>query len=41
MPRQARGFAAGEYYHVMVRGINKQAIFHDDKDRQRYLETMW
>ena len=40
MPRQARCFEEGEYFHVMVRGINRQDIFYDDEDRQRFLETM-
>ena len=40
MPRKARQYTAGDYYHIMVRGINKQDIFHDDEDRQRYLDTM-
>lgn len=40
MPRRARSFSEGEYSHVMVRGINKENIFYDDEDRQRYLETM-
>ena len=40
MPRQARYFSESEYYHVMIRGINKQDIFYDDEDRERFLETM-
>ena len=40
MPRKARCYNAGEYYHVIVRGINKQDIFRDEKDRRRFLETM-
>ena len=40
MPRQARGFSEGEYFHVMVRGINRQDIFFDDDDRRRFLETI-
>jgi len=27
----------GEYYHIYLRGNNKQLIFHDDKDRVRFL----
>ena len=40
MPRQARCFSESEYYHVMIRGINKQDIFYDDEKRERYSETM-
>ena len=40
MPRQARCFSESEYYHVMIRGINKQDIFYDDEDRERFSETM-
>lgn len=29
--------AKGEYYHVYLRGNNKQVIFHDDHDRARFL----
>ena len=28
---------ADEYYHIYNRGIHKQSIFHDDKDRARFL----
>ena len=40
MPRQARCYNGGEYFHVMVRGNNRQNIFLDDEDRQRFLDTM-
>lgn len=30
-------FAPGEYYHLMVRGNNKQDIFCNDADRSRFL----
>lgn len=40
MPRQARCFSESEYYHVMIRGNNKQDIFYDDEDRERFSETM-
>ncbi len=33
-------FAPGEYYHLMVRGNNKQDIFYDDSDRFRFLFLM-
>ena len=40
MPRQARLDVAGALHHIMVRGINKTAIFEDDKDRIRFLERL-
>jgi putative transposase len=30
----------GAVYHVMTRGINRQAIFHADHDRTAYLEKL-
>lgn len=40
MPRVARKKSESGIYHVIVRGINRQDIFHDDEDRQRYLDTL-
>jgi REP element-mobilizing transposase RayT len=40
MPRSARKRSETGIYHVMVRGINRQEIFHDDEDCQKYLETL-
>ena len=40
MPRQARLDVPGALHHIMVRGINKAAIFDDDQDRQRFLERL-
>ena len=34
MPRQARLDASGTLHHVMIRGIERSAIFKDDQDRQ-------
>ena len=30
----------GALHHIMVRGINKLAIFEDDQDRARFLERL-
>jgi putative transposase len=38
MPRRARLDATGALHHIMVRGINKSAIFDDDQDRTKFLE---
>lgn len=40
MPRKPRLDAPGALHHIMVRGINKAAIFSDDQDRQRFLERL-
>lgn len=37
MPRKPREKSSTGIYHVMVRGINKQDIFHCDKDREKYM----
>lgn len=40
MPRQARLNIPGVLYHIMTRGIEKRAVFHDDSDRQDFLERL-
>ncbi len=40
MPRSARKKSSTGIYHVMVRGINKQQIFHDERDYSKYLEII-
>jgi REP element-mobilizing transposase RayT len=40
MPRQARLDALGALHHIIVRGINKAAIFRDDQDKTRFLERL-
>ena len=40
MPRQARLDAPGALHHIMVRGIDRAAIFKDDQDRARFLERL-
>lgn len=40
MPRHAREKSRTGIYHIMVRGINRQDIFHDVVDYQRYLDTI-
>ena len=37
MPRSARKRSASGIYHIMLRGINRQDIFHDEDDKQRFL----
>jgi len=40
MPRKARIDAPGALHHVIFRGIERQAIFGDDKDRENFLERL-
>lgn len=40
MPRQARLDIPGALHHIMVRGINKSAIFEDDRDRVQFLNRL-
>ena len=40
MPRAKRHLVNGGLYHIMIRGVNKQIIFNDDKDRQMFIRTM-
>ena len=40
MPRSARSKSATDIYHIMLRGINRQHIFHDDEDNKKFLHTL-
>lgn len=40
MPRHARQLAESNLYHVMLRGVNRDAIFLEDQDRQRFLHAL-
>lgn len=40
MPRQARLDAPGVLHHVMVRGIERRALFRDDADRTDFVERL-
>jgi len=40
MPRQARLDAPGVLHHVMVRGIERRAIFRDDADRAEFVARL-
>jgi hypothetical protein len=39
MPRKPRLEYPGAIYHVMNRGDRREAIFKDDRDRERFLAT--
>jgi putative transposase len=40
MPRRSRIDAAGALHHVMVRGIERTAIFRSDTDRDHFVERL-
>ena len=40
MPRTARQRSESGIYRIMLRGANRQEIFHDDEDCVRFLETL-
>lgn len=40
MPRSARQPAESGIYHVMLRGVNRDAIFLDAEDRERFLRAL-
>ena len=37
MPRKPRVKSESGFYHIIIRGINKQTIFADDQDRNVFL----
>ncbi|WP_242661337.1 transposase [Alkaliphilus metalliredigens] len=40
MPRTAREKSKSGIYHVIIRGANRQEIFHDEQDCLRFLEIL-
>ena len=40
MPRQARNLKKYKMYHIMVQGINREFIFNDDMEKEKYIEIM-
>ncbi len=40
MPRSLRIDYPGAYYHAMARGNRREAIFRDEEDRARWVETL-
>lgn len=40
MSRQARRKSNSGIYHIVLRGINQQAIFEDEEDNARFIETL-
>lgn len=40
MSRQAREKSTTGVYHVMLRGVNRQDLFHDDDDRYKFIDIL-
>jgi len=40
VPRKARERSAYGYYHVILRGIDRQNLFFNDRDKKRMIETL-
>lgn len=40
LPREARRKSTTGIYHVMLRGANRQEIFHDDEDDMKFLDIL-
>ena len=40
MPRQARIDAPGALHHIIIRGIERKAIFKDNADRANFLKRL-
>ena len=40
MPRRARKQSKTGVYHIIIRGVNRQDIFHDDEDKSAYSDRL-
>ncbi|PFG15085.1 transposase [Bacillus sp. es.036] len=40
LPRKARKKSSSGVYHVVFRGINRQTIFEDEEDKEKFLEIL-
>ena len=40
MPRSARAKSESGIYHVMLRGINRQSIFSDEEDSEKFIQVL-
>jgi REP element-mobilizing transposase RayT len=40
MPRRSRVDAPGALHHIIVRGIERRAVFRDDADREKFIEKL-
>ena len=40
MPRGVRIKSESGIYHIMLRGINRENIFHDEEDYEKFVDTL-
>lgn len=40
MPRTARRISKTGFYHIIIRGVNKENIFIDDEDKKKFLQLL-
>jgi len=40
VPRAPRTKSKSNIYHIIMRGINRQAIFEDIEDREKFIQTL-
>lgn len=40
MSREVRKYSESGYYHVMIRGVNKQIIFESDTDKTFFIDSL-
>ena len=40
LPRIARDYSEIKVYHITIRGIDKQYIFFEDKDKEKFIEII-
>ena len=40
MPRQIRNLGTGGWAHIILRGINREALFYDEEDCNRFFSTL-
>lgn len=40
MPRKARNYSEMKVYHIIIRGVDKQKIFYEDKDKSKFLKII-
>lgn len=40
MPRKARQKSESGIYHIIVRGINRQSIFENEEDKEKFIEVI-
>lgn len=41
MPRKLRDFSESGVYHVISRGVNREKIFYDDSDYNKFINTLY